>query len=225
MRKKTQSGMADLFACDSFSSNSFSSSYAGVLLAGVDEVGRGPLAGDVVAAAVILDPTNPIDGLADSKKLSEKQREKLFVEIQAKSLSWSIARASVEEIDSINILQASLLAMHRAVSGLHLQPEHVLVDGNKLPRWNYSAEAVIGGDGRVQAIAAASIIAKVTRDREMVALDAQYPGYGLAGHKGYPTAAHVDALQRLGVTPIHRRSFGPVQKLCVPADKISGEKA
>lgn len=225
MKKKMLSATADLFAGDSFSSNPFASSYAGALLAGVDEVGRGPLAGDVVAAAVILDPANPIDGLADSKKLSEKQRERLFVEIQAKSLSWSIARASVEEIDSINILQASLLAMHRAVSGLHLQPEHVLVDGNKLPRWNYSAEAVIGGDGRVQAIAAASIIAKVTRDREMVALDAQYPGYGLAGHKGYPTATHIDALQRLGVTPIHRRSFGPVQKLCVPADKISGEKA
>ncbi len=220
MKKKMLSATADLFAGDSFACN-----YAGALLAGVDEVGRGPLAGDVVAAAVILDPANPIEGLADSKKLSEKQRERLFVEIQAKSLSWSIARASVEEIDSINILQASLLAMHRAVSGLHLQPEHVLVDGNKLPRWNYSAEAVIGGDGRVQAIAAASIIAKVTRDREMVALDAQYPGYGLAGHKGYPTAAHIDALQRLGVTPIHRRSFGPVQKLCVPADKISGEKA
>lgn len=220
MRKKIQSGMADLFACDSFSCN-----YAGALLAGVDEVGRGPLAGDVVAAAVILDPANPIDGLADSKKLSEKQREKLFVEIQAKSLSWSIARASVEEIDSINILQASLLAMHRAVSSLQLQPEHVLVDGNKLPRWNYSAEAVIGGDGRVAAIAAASIIAKVTRDREMVVLDAQYPGYGLAGHKGYPTAAHIDALQRLGVTPIHRRSFGPVQKLCEPVEKFSGEKA
>jgi ribonuclease HII len=191
----------------------FAPSYGGALLAGVDEVGRGPLAGDVVAAAVILDPHNPVEGLADSKKLSEKQREKLFVEIQAKALSWSIARASVEEIDVLNILQASLLAMHRAVNALHVQPEHVLVDGNQLPRWPYSAEAVIGGDDRVPAIAAASIIAKVTRDREMVALDAVYPGYGLAGHKGYPTASHIAALQRLGITPIHRRSFGPVQRL------------
>lgn len=191
----------------------FAPSYSGALLAGVDEVGRGPLAGDVVAAAVILDPNNPVEGLADSKKLSEKQREKLFIEIQARALSWSIARASVDEIDTLNILQASLLAMHRAVGALQVQPEHVLVDGNKLPRWPYSAEAVTGGDNRVPAIAAASIIAKVTRDREMVALDAVYPGYGLAGHKGYPTASHIAALQRLGVTPIHRRSFGPVQRL------------
>lgn len=192
----------------------FASAYNGFLFAGVDEVGRGPLAGDVVAAAVILDPTRPIDGLADSKKLTELQRERLYVEIVAKAVSWSIARATVAEIDSINILQASLLAMHRAVTGLHRQPEHVLVDGNKLPRWPYSAEAVIGGDDRVPAIAAASIIAKVTRDREMVAFDAVYPGYGLAAHKGYSTAVHIDALNRLGVTPIHRRSFGPVQKLC-----------
>lgn len=204
MKKAKNTAMADLFDC----------SYSGVLLAGVDEVGRGPLAGDVVAAAVILDPARPIAGLADSKKLSERQRERLYNEIIECAASWSIARASVVEIDAINILQASLLAMHRAVSGLHLQPEHVLVDGNKLPKWSYSAEAVIGGDNRVEAIAAASIIAKVTRDREMVALDALYPGYGLAGHKGYPTAAHVEALNRLGVTPIHRRSFGPVQRLC-----------
>ncbi|MET0379527.1 MAG: ribonuclease HII [Spongiibacteraceae bacterium] len=192
----------------------FASSYAGALFAGVDEVGRGPLAGDVVAAAVILDPVRPIQGLADSKKLTELQRERLYVEILEKASSWSIARATVAEIDSINILQASLLAMHRAVAGLQLQPEHVLVDGNKLPRWSYSAEAVVGGDDRVPAIAAASIIAKVTRDREMVAFDAIYPGYGLAAHKGYPTAVHIEALSRLGVTPIHRRSFGPVQKLC-----------
>jgi ribonuclease HII len=201
--KKHRLQMGDLFSC----------SYTGVLLAGVDEVGRGPLAGDVVAAAVILDPARPIEGLADSKKLSERQRERLYIEIIEKSASWSIARASVAEIDEINILQASLLAMSRAVSTLHMQPEHVLVDGNKLPRWKYSAEAVIGGDDRVPAIAAASIIAKVTRDREMVALDAVYPGYGLAGHKGYPTALHIEALNRLGVTPIHRRSFGPVRKL------------
>jgi ribonuclease HII len=130
-------------------------------------------------------------------------------------LSWSIARASVAEIDDINILQASLLAMWRAVEGLHVQPEHVLVDGNKLPRWPYKAEAVVQGDNRVPAIAAASIIAKVTRDREMVAFDAQYPGYGLAQHKGYPTKLHMAALQQLGVTPIHRRSFGPVRELLV----------
>jgi len=196
--------MDDLFAC----------SYSGHLLAGVDEVGRGPLAGDVVAAAVILDPQRPIVGLADSKKLSEKRRELLFVEIQEKALAWSVARASVEEIDRINILQASLLAMSRAVEMLNVQPEHVLVDGNKLPRWRYRAEAIVKGDSRVPAIAAASILAKVTRDRELVELDACYPGYGLADHKGYPTATHLAALQRLGVTPIHRRSFGPVKNLC-----------
>lgn len=195
--------MMDLFSCV----------YTGDFLAGVDEVGRGPLAGDVMAAAVILDPQRPIQGLADSKKLTEARREQLFVEICECALSWSIARASVAEIDAINILQASLLAMHRAVEGLHVQPEHVLVDGNKLPRWRYSSEAVVQGDDRVPAIAAASIIAKVTRDREMVALDALYPGYGLAQHKGYPTKLHVAALQQLGVTPIHRRSFGPVREL------------
>jgi ribonuclease HII len=191
----------------------FASNYIGALLAGVDEVGRGPLAGDVVAAAVILDPSRPIDGLADSKKLSELQRERLYVEIIEKASSWSVARATVAEIDSINILQASLLAMHRAVAALHLQPEHVLVDGNKLPKWSYSAEAVIGGDDRVPSIAAASIVAKVTRDREMVALDARFPGYGLAAHKGYGTAVHLEALQKLGACELHRRSFAPVQKV------------
>lgn len=196
--------MNDLFIC----------SYSGYLLAGVDEVGRGPLAGDVVAAAVILDPQRPIVGLADSKKLSEKRREALFIEIQQKALAWSVARASVEEIDRLNILQASLLAMARAVETLTLQPEHVLVDGNRLPRWSYRAEAVVKGDDRVPAIAAASILAKVTRDRELVALDVSYPGYGLAAHKGYPTPTHLAALQLLGVTPIHRRSFGPVRDLC-----------
>jgi len=182
-----------------------------VLTAGVDEVGRGPLCGDVVTAAVILDPAKPIAGLKDSKKLTEKRREALFVEIQEKALSYCIARASVAEIDEINILQASLLAMHRAVAGLSIQPEYVLVDGNKVPKWPYRAEAVVKGDSRVPAIAAASILAKVTRDREMVALDSQYPGYGIAGHKGYPTKVHMEALQRLGVTPIHRRSYAPVR--------------
>lgn len=189
----------------------FISSYTGILLAGCDEVGRGPLAGDVVAAAVILDPNNPIVGLADSKKLTEKKRDLLFDEIKLKAKSWCIARASVAEIDSINILQASLLAMHRAVQGLHIQPEHVLVDGNKLPKWRYAAEAVVKGDSRVAAISAASILAKVLRDREMVELDKQYPGYGLADHKGYPTKVHMDALDRLGITPIHRTSYAPVR--------------
>jgi ribonuclease HII len=190
---------------------SFVSVYQGVLGAGCDEVGRGPLAGDVVAAAVILDPENPIVGLDDSKKLTEKKREQLFVEIQQKAKSWCIARASVAEIDKINILQASLLAMTRAVQGLHIQPEHVLVDGNKIPRWDYPAEAVVKGDSRVAAISAASILAKVTRDREMVALDKTYPGYGFADHKGYPTKVHMDALEKLGITPIHRTSYAPVR--------------
>lgn len=189
----------------------FVSSYTGLLFAGCDEVGRGPLAGDVVAAAVILDPQNPIEGLNDSKKLTEKKRELLFDEIKLKALSWCIARASVAEIDKINILQASLLAMTRAVQGLHIQPEHVLVDGNKLPKWRYPAEAVVKGDSRVAAISAASILAKVLRDREMVELDKQYPGYGLADHKGYPTKFHMDALDKLGITPIHRTSYAPVR--------------
>ena len=188
-------------------------------MAGCDEVGRGPLAGDVVAAAVILDPAQPIVGLDDSKKLTEKKRELLFDEIQLKAKSWCIARASVAEIDKINILQASLLAMTRAVQGLNIQPEHVLVDGNKLPKWNYAAEAVVKGDSRVAAISAASILAKVTRDREMIAFDAIYPGYGFAGHKGYPTKVHMDALAKLGITPIHRTSYAPV-KACIEQFKL-----
>jgi len=185
----------------------------GKLIAGVDEVGRGPLAWDVVTAAVILDPNNPIDGLADSKKLSESKREALAVEIKSKALAWSIARASVAEIDELNILQASLLAMKRAVEALSIQPEHVMVDGNRLPVWSYSSEAVVQGDSRVAAISAASIIAKVQRDNEMKELDAVYPGYGLAGHKGYPTKQHIAALEKLGVTEIHRRSYAPVRKV------------
>jgi ribonuclease HII len=189
----------------------FVTTYRGILLAGCDEVGRGPLAGDVVTAAVILDPENPIEGLDDSKKLTEKKRELLFEEIQKKAKSWCVARASVAEIDQINILQASLLAMARAVQGLHIQPEHVLVDGNKLPKWNYSAEAVVQGDARVATISAASILAKVTRDREMIMFDKQYPGYGFADHKGYPTKMHMEALDKLGATPLHRASFAPVR--------------
>jgi len=190
----------------------FVSSYQGLLGAGVDEVGRGPLAGDVVTAAVILDPNNPIEGLNDSKKLTEKRREFLFDEIKEKALSFCIARAGVAEIDEINILQASLLAMKRAIEGLPIQPEHVWVDGNKIPKWDYAAEAVVKGDSRVAAISAASILSKVTRDREMVVMDKTYPGYGFAGHKGYPTKVHMAGLDKLGVTPIHRRSFGPVKK-------------
>jgi len=189
----------------------FVSQYVGLLGAGVDEVGRGPLAGDVVAAAVILDPEQPIVGLNDSKKLTEKRRESLFVEIQEKAKSFCVARASVAEIDDINILQASLLAMKRAVEGLDIAPEHVWVDGNKLPKWTFAAEAVVKGDSRVAAISAASILAKVVRDREMVAFDAVYPGYGFAGHKGYPTKVHMEAVDRLGVTAIHRTSFAPIR--------------
>ncbi|WP_347331943.1 ribonuclease HII [Marinimicrobium locisalis] len=190
----------------------FVPSYTGPWLAGVDEVGRGPLAGDVVAAAVILAPDRPIEGLNDSKQLTEKRRELLFEEIQGSAAAWCIARASVAEIDRLNILQASLLAMTRAVQGLARAPEHVLVDGNRLPQWEYSAEAVVKGDSRHPAISAASILAKVARDREMVAFDEQYPGYGFAGHKGYPTKTHLAALEKLGVTPIHRTSYAPVRE-------------
>ncbi|MCF6229829.1 MAG: ribonuclease HII [Gammaproteobacteria bacterium] len=182
------------------------------LPAGVDEVGRGPLAGPVVAAAVILDPDNPIEGLADSKKISKKRREQLYEEIIQKAMAWSIARAEVEEIDEINILQASLLAMSRAVATLPISPDHALVDGNKLPLLNCTAEAIVKGDEKVPAISAASIIAKVARDREMAAMELKYPGYGFDKHSGYPTKAHMQALKELGVTPIHRRSFAPVRR-------------
>jgi len=185
--------------------------YQGELLAGVDEVGRGPLAGDVVTAAVILDPNKPIQGLRDSKKLTEKKREALFDEIQAKALSFCIARCSVEEIDQINILQASLLAMKKAVEGLAIQPEYVAVDGNRIPQWSYSAEAVVKGDDRVDAIAAASILAKVTRDRELVSLADIYPVYGFEKHKGYPTKQHMQAIKEHGICPEHRKSFAPVK--------------
>ena len=202
--------MDDLFQVD----------YDGPGLAGVDEVGRGPLAGDVVAAAEILDPDRPIKGLRDSKKLSATRREELALSIREQALAWCVARASVAEIDQLNILQASLLAMHRAVQGLQPQPDYVLVDGNRLPRWEYPSEPVVKGDDRVPAIAAASILAKVQRDGELVALDQAYPGYGFAAHKGYPTAAHIKALQTLGVTPAHRRTVGPVRALLRPDDSI-----
>lgn len=189
-----------------------------VLIAGVDEAGRGPLVGNVVAAAVILDPNNPIAGLADSKVLSEKKREALYGEIQEKALAFCISFASPKEIDEINILHASMLAMKRAVEGLKIQPHHVLVDGNRLPRWSYSAEAIVKGDAKEPAIGAASILAKVARDREMLALHERHPGYGFAQHKGYPTKAHMAALNALGPLPEHRRSFGPVKVLCDQGD-------
>jgi ribonuclease HII len=183
------------------------------LLAGVDEAGRGPLAGPVVAAAVILDELNPIKGLADSKKLSAKQREKLYDEIRAKALCCSVAQASVEEIDQINILQATLLAMRRAVEGLRLKPAKVLVDGNRLPVLDVLAEAIVRGDAKVPAISAASILAKVTRDRWCAELDAQFPQYGFAGHKGYGTAEHLAALKAHGACPEHRKTFAPVAQV------------
>ena len=183
------------------------------LVAGVDEVGRGPLVGAVVAAAVILDPENRIEGLADSKKLSEKKRNLLDVEIREKALSWSLGRAEAHEIDDINILQASLLAMKRAVEGLSITPDHLKIDGNKEIHMQISMETIIKGDSKVASISAASIIAKVARDKEMLELDAVYPEYGFAGHKGYPTKAHREALIKHGATPQHRVSFKPVREV------------
>ena len=180
------------------------------LLAGVDEAGRGPLAGPVFAAAVILDDLQPIRGLADSKKLSPRQRERLYDEICAKALCCCVAQASVEEIDELNILQATLRAMRRAVDGLRLKPAKVLVDGNRLPVLDVRAEAIVQGDAKVPAISAASILAKVERDRWCLSIDADYPDYGFARHKGYGTAEHLQALLRHGPTPWHRRSFAPV---------------
>lgn len=182
-------------------------------IAGVDEAGRGPLVGSVVAAAVILDPENPIEGLNDSKKLTEKKREKLFIEIKEKALAWYIAEASHTEIDEINILQASLLAMRRAVEGLNITPDLVRVDGNKMPAGlQMSCEAIVGGDALHAEISAASILAKVTRDQQMVEMDEKHPQFGFAKHKGYPTKAHFEAIAQHGVIEEHRRSYGPVKK-------------
>lgn len=192
---------------------SYALSYDGVLLAGVDEVGRGPLAGDVVTAAVILDPSRPISGLADSKKLSEIRRQALSEEIKEKALYWHIARASVEEIDTHNILQATMIAMARAVEGLAVAPEYVAVDGNRMPKWQYTGETVIKGDALVPAISAASILAKVCRDNEMCQFDDLYPEYGFSAHKGYGTKQHRAALERHGPCAIHRRSFEPVKSM------------
>ena len=182
-------------------------------IAGVDEAGRGPLVGSVVAAAVILDPDNPIVGLNDSKKLTEKKREKLFIEIQEKALAWSIAEATHAEIDELNILQATFLAMRRAVEGLNIQPEKIIVDGNQIPKGiSIACEAIVGGDASHAEISAASILAKVTRDRQMQALDLIYPDFGFAKHKGYPTKAHFEAIAAHGVIQEHRRSYAPVKK-------------
>ncbi|ASF14939.1 ribonuclease HII [Shewanella sp. LC6] len=192
--------------------------FASVLVAGVDEVGRGPLVGDVVTAAVILDPNRPIWGLNDSKKLSEKRREALFDEICEKALSFHVGRASPAEIDELNILHATMLAMQRAVAGLARAPELVLVDGNRSPAFTHqglslASHSIVKGDGLIASISAASIIAKVTRDREMDALDAAYPQYGFAKHKGYPTKAHFDAIAEHGVFDQYRKSFKPVKAL------------
>ena len=185
---------------------------AGHLVAGVDEVGRGPLAGDVVAAAVIL-AESPCEGVTDSKMLTPERREALAERIRNEAVSWALGRATVAEIDELNILQASLLAMRRAVEALPIQPSLVLVDGDRLPKWPYEARAIVKGDLSEHSIGAASILAKVQRDAEMQALHEHYPAYGFDRHKGYPTKAHLAALETVGVSPVHRRSFGPVRRL------------
>ena len=189
------------------------------LIAGVDEVGRGPLVGAVVTAAVILDPNNPIDGLADSKKLSEKKRLALAAEIKEKALAWALGRAEAEEIDKLNILHATLLAMQRAVKSLKISPHLVLVDGNRVPELDMPAQAIVKGDGKVAEISAASILAKVARDQEMEALDKRFPQYEFAKHKGYPTKVHLERLAQFGALPQHRRSFAPVRKAIEQSNK------
>jgi len=183
------------------------------LICGVDEAGRGPLCGAVVAAAVILDPTRPIDGLNDSKKLSEKARDRLALLIRERALAWAVAEASVAEIDRLNILHASMLAMKRAVEALTLRPDEVLIDGNRCPDLALPMRAIVQGDALEPSISAASILAKTVRDEQMRELDRQYPQFGLAGHKGYPTAAHLAAIRRHGVPDFYRRSFAPVRKI------------
>ena len=191
-----------------------------VLICGVDEAGRGPLAGPVSAAAVILDPSRPIEGLADSKKLSEKQRDRLAPLIRARALAWAVAYAEVEEIDRLNILQATLLAMKRAVEALSIQPQQVLVDGLYCPQTGIPSRAIVKGDSKVAAISAASILAKTARDELMLALHGCYPQYGFDAHKGYPTAAHLAALREHGVSVVHRKTFKPVRQF---AANHSGE--
>ena len=185
-------------------------------LAGVDEVGRGPLAGDVIAAAVILPAKHGIKGLADSKAISAYQREVLYQDIIKQAVCYSVARATVEEIDRFNILQSTLMAMRRAVKSLQIQPDFVAVDGNRLPQWEYKSEAIVKGDGKVEVISAASIVAKVIRDAEMKEMDNVYPGYGFDANKGYPTAQHLEALKRIGPCPIHRRSFSLLSEKTKP---------
>lgn len=196
-----------------------------ILICGVDEAGRGPLAGSVYAAAVILDVNNPIEGLVDSKKLSEKKRDFLSGEIKTKALAWGIASCTCQEVDEINILQASLLAMKRAIEAMqtrfNIVPDLVQVDGNKCPKINLPCEAIVKGDSKVQAISAASILAKVARDAELYALDKTYPQYGFAKHKGYPTASHLLALQAHGICPQHRLSYGPVKAITTDKTNIS----
>lgn len=196
-----------------------------VLIAGVDEAGRGPLCGPVVAAAVILDPTCPIEGLADSKKLSERRRDRLAETIRQHALCWAVAEASVAEIDSLNILQATMLAMQRAVEALSLRPHRVRVDGNRCPTLTMPSEAIIKGDATIAEISAASILAKTARDALLVELDLRHPEYGFAKHKGYPTAAHLAALRRHGVIACYRRSFGPVRVLLEDQGSMSCSRA
>lgn len=204
-RKETKKRMGDLF-------NDAMLEESADLIAGVDEAGRGPLAGPVVAAAVILDPMRPIDGLRDSKKLTEASRERLAAEIKERALDWSVAHATVEEVDELNILQATMLAMKRAISGLTVRPSLVLVDGNRVPRIDLPVNAIIQGDDKIAAISAASIIAKTTRDHWLEELDERYPEYGFAKHKGYGTKEHLEALAKYGPLPVHRKSFGPVKQ-------------
>lgn len=187
--------------------------YNGYLLAGVDEAGRGPLAGPVIAAAVILDPARPIKGINDSKKLSESKREELAIAIREQAISWAVGRADVAEIDELNILHATMLAMSRAINGLSPAAEHALIDGNRCPVLQCTSQAIVKGDQRVISIGAASIIAKVTRDHEMLVLHEKYPEYGFNQHKGYGTKIHMEALQKFGATVIHRRSFSPVRRV------------
>jgi len=186
-----------------------------LLIAGVDEAGRGPLAGPVFAAAVILDPERPITGLADSKVLSERKRDSLYLEIKAAALSWSIAQASVEEIDQLNILQATLLAMQRAVQGLHRVPGEILVDGNQLPKVTMKAQAIVKGDSKIQAISAASILAKVERDKLMAQYQLDYPDFTFGLHKGYGTKKHIAEIERFGILEVHRLTFNPVRTMLV----------
>ena len=194
----------------------------GEMVCGVDEAGRGPLAGAVFAGCVVLDPARPIIGLADSKKLSARKREELAVVIKAQALAWSVAFASVEEVDRLNILWASMLAMKRAVETLGIVPSSVLVDGNRCPDLPYPAKAIVKGDALVPAISAASILAKVSRDAHMLMLHGQYPDYGFDRHKGYPTKDHLEALRTHGASPVHRRSFAPVRVVVGPAEPVPG---